>query len=82
MDWITGIWQRVETYRARRRAIAELERYDDWMLADIGITRDQIEAFVNGTLERESQRAGEVVDFAMHRKRPGGLTPAPQGHAA
>ena len=34
--------------RARARAIAELQRLDDVHLRDIGLRRDQIEAFVIG----------------------------------
>lgn len=34
--------------RARRLAIAELERMSDYRLRDIGLSRDQISAFVSG----------------------------------
>ncbi|MEL6337136.1 MAG: DUF1127 domain-containing protein [Pseudomonadota bacterium] len=68
MDWMTRLWSRFEKYRAHRRAIAELEAYDDWMLADIGINRGEIEDFVHGRLNRHPQRSAEVIAFALHRK--------------
>jgi uncharacterized protein YjiS (DUF1127 family) len=34
--------------RARARAAAELERMSEYRLRDIGLTRDQIDAFVSG----------------------------------
>jgi uncharacterized protein YjiS (DUF1127 family) len=37
-------------HRARARAIAVLERFDDNRLRDIGIARDQIEMFVAGKI--------------------------------
>ena len=37
-------------HRARARAIAILERFDDNRLRDIGIARDQIEMFVAGKI--------------------------------
>lgn len=82
MDWIARILNRARTHFARRRAIAELQRYDDWMLADIGITREEIVPFVHGTLNRRAQRAGEVIDFAMHRKRIADHSAAGHDHAA
>ena len=36
--------------RARARAIAELHNLDDAHLRDIGLRRDQIEAFVTGRI--------------------------------
>lgn len=36
--------------RARLIAIAELERMSDHRLRDIGLSRDQIQAFVSGQL--------------------------------
>ena len=43
-DFITTISRR----RARNRAIAVLQGLDDNRLRDIGISRDQIEIFVDG----------------------------------
>ena len=36
--------------RARRRAIVELRRFDDAQLADLGIRREEIPAYVAGRL--------------------------------
>ena len=36
--------------RARSRAVATLRRLDDHRLRDLGIARDQIEAFVDGRI--------------------------------
>lgn len=37
-----------ERRRARSRAAAALERMSDYRLRDIGLSRDQIDAFVSG----------------------------------
>jgi len=44
-----GIWQQCRAWLARRSARAELERLDDRMLADIGITRGDIPSIVDGS---------------------------------
>lgn len=37
----------ISRHHARMRAIAELERMSDARLRDIGLSRDQIQSFVN-----------------------------------
>jgi uncharacterized protein YjiS (DUF1127 family) len=46
---LTGIWQPCRAWLARRAARAELLRLDDRLLADIGITRCDIPAVVDGS---------------------------------
>jgi uncharacterized protein YjiS (DUF1127 family) len=38
----------IETERRRREMIRDLQLLDDWMLADIGLKRDEIESAVRG----------------------------------
>lgn len=45
---ISALFAAIARRRAAARAIAELQRLDDAHLKDIGLTRDQIEAFVSG----------------------------------
>jgi len=40
----------ISRQRARSRAITLLRRLDDYRLRDLGISRDQIEAFVDGRI--------------------------------
>ena len=44
---------RVAEWRARRRDAAELMTYDDTLLRDLGISRDQIQDYVAGRLVRD-----------------------------
>lgn len=43
-----NIRQKIQDYAARRKAIRELNMLDDYVLADIGISRSQIRSAVNG----------------------------------
>jgi len=45
---ITTFLKNLARRRARARAVAMLERLDDRRLRDIGISRDQIELYVDG----------------------------------
>jgi len=45
---LTALFAAIARRRARVRAIAELERMTDYRLRDIGLSRDQIDAFVSG----------------------------------
>ena len=47
---LSAIIAAIARRRARARAIAELQRLDDAHLRDIGLMRDQIEAFVSGRI--------------------------------
>jgi uncharacterized protein YjiS (DUF1127 family) len=44
-----GVWQLCRAWLARRAARAELERLDDRLLTDIGITRGDIPSIVDGS---------------------------------
>lgn len=48
INLIISIWRAFSDWRRRQRAYAELMALDDHSLADIGIHRSQIGAFVEG----------------------------------
>ncbi|PWL18641.1 DUF1127 domain-containing protein [Falsochrobactrum shanghaiense] len=43
-----NIRQKVQQYVSRRRAVRELGAMDDYLLADIGVSRSQIQSAVFG----------------------------------
>ncbi len=43
----------IKRWRRRNRAIRELRAMDRWRLADLGLSGDQIPAFVDAMLERQ-----------------------------
>jgi len=45
---LTQLARRLADWRVRRAAIAELRRYDDALLADLGIRREEIADYVAG----------------------------------
>ena len=45
LSTFTSAWR---AYRAKNRARRQLRKLDDHLLRDIGIRRDQIDAYVNG----------------------------------
>jgi uncharacterized protein YjiS (DUF1127 family) len=47
---LSALLAALTSHRARARAVAVLERFDDNRLRDIGIARDQIELFVAGKI--------------------------------
>ena len=47
-----GILQKLNRWRRRNQAIRELRRMACWRLADFGLTRDQIPAFVDALLQK------------------------------
>ncbi|MGF1551570.1 MAG: DUF1127 domain-containing protein [Paracoccaceae bacterium] len=71
MTFLRMLWQRFQQRRQRHRAIRELRRYDDRLLADIGIFRDEIEAYVDGRLTSRgaANEGAEVVHLAPCRDR-------------
>ena len=48
MEVLTRLARRLADWRARSAAMAELRSYDDALLADLGIRRDQIVDYVAG----------------------------------
>lgn len=56
----------VRHWAACRKAIRELEAYQAYQLADLGITRDQIEDYVTGAPLPGGERRSEVP--APHRR--------------
>jgi len=53
-------------WRARRQAEAELAQLDDRMLADLGLTRSQIEAAIEGRIHRARPAANENLTLRPH----------------
>jgi uncharacterized protein YjiS (DUF1127 family) len=49
---LVRLFGRIRGWRVRREAAVHLDRLTDHHLADIGITRDEIEPFVAGRLHR------------------------------
>ncbi len=58
---INGIMVAFQTWRRNRKAMQELAKCSDWMLADIGIRRDQIRRAVTEGKELHEVFAGNPV---------------------
>jgi uncharacterized protein YjiS (DUF1127 family) len=54
--------------RSRRRAIFELQRFDDRTLADMGVTRGEIESAVRRTAQTLGTNCGNAAGAAFLRK--------------
>ncbi|MEM6679836.1 MAG: DUF1127 domain-containing protein [Pseudomonadota bacterium] len=67
-EMITTLVERLRRARERREAIQTLKTYDDALLRDLGITRDEIEDYVDGLAGPQAGRrhdpTGTVVPFA------------------
>ena len=57
-----------------RHDITRLDRLDDHLLADIGIERNQIEAFVHGRIEKPAD--GVLPEWAEPQRRTGHRAPS------
>lgn len=70
-DLIAGPVLRFRSWRENRATVQELQRLDDRMLADIGVTRDQINALVDGqdTVSKPSGLAALVNDLIVEPAR-------------
>jgi len=75
---VGGIGQRLATAARRRSTCRELRGLDDYMLADIGLTRYDVEAYAAGQLgtidiivagDAPAARTASVVDFAPRTSR-------------
>lgn len=76
---LSGLAARVAQARARRRELAQLLQMDDRMLKDIGLTRGEVFAAVDG---RPGLRAAaERRDAAMDTARKVRTLPRPQAPA-
>ncbi len=62
---ISAEWAAFKQARRIAQAVAELERYDSPMLRDIGISRDQIREFVEGSVSsaEDARRETAVRDI-------------------
>lgn len=54
---LNRLMRRVNEYRMRRKTIAALNSLDDYMLADIGITRNQITKIAGGLVQYGNETA-------------------------
>ncbi len=59
--------RRVGTWRKRRLAIRELERLDEYLLADIGLDRGQIRFVIDGLTGAAAPAAQEPGPVALER---------------
>ena len=58
---------RLRTYLARRRDRATLHAMDADQLNDLGITRDQIEAYLDGALQPDKGPVADIIPFPPER---------------
>ena len=79
---LRNLRRRFRAWRLRKQAFAELHALPDEALYDIGITRDDIDAYLNGVfgdgadpqpgLEAPAacpQSIAQIIDFAAERQR-------------
>ena len=59
----------VKRWRCRNRAIRELRAMAQWRLADLGISREQIPAFVDALLDRNIQRGAQIAPTEVQATR-------------
>ncbi len=68
---IKGVWNTVLTWRRNGKAMNELSQCSDWMLADIGIRREQIHQVVHGIGAQHQVPVGNPVKPAIFSGQPG-----------
>ena len=59
----------LKRWRRRNRAIRELRAMDRWRLADLGLSRDQIPAFVDALLERQANSEAQIAPTEVQPTR-------------
>lgn len=59
----------LKRWRRRNQAIRELRSMPRWRLADLGISRDQIPAFVDGLLSRQAETGSAAVPTELQSTR-------------
>ncbi len=59
----------LKRWRCRNRAIRELRTMARWRLADLGLSRDQIPAFVDALLERQADSAAQIAPTEVQATR-------------
>ncbi|MEL6767884.1 MAG: hypothetical protein AAFP17_11945 [Pseudomonadota bacterium] len=77
---VTRLFDRLAEARERRDAIELLRSFDRAQLSDLGITRDDILAYVDGKLEK--QPALPPLNLSTRAKRQGNVIPFPRACAA
>ncbi len=61
----------LKRWRRRNRAIRELRTMDRWRLADLGLSRDQIPAFVDAMLEKQDHPGARIAPTEVQATRTG-----------
>ncbi len=61
----------LKRWRRRNRAIRELRTMDRWRLADLGLSRDQIPAFVDAMLEKRDHSGAHIAPTEVQATRTG-----------
>ncbi|MHA1566943.1 MAG: DUF1127 domain-containing protein [Alphaproteobacteria bacterium] len=67
---IKATWDAVLTWRRNEKAMNELSQCSDWMLADIGIRREQIRDAVHHGAERHQVPVGNPVKPVTLHSQP------------
>ncbi|MEL6481789.1 MAG: DUF1127 domain-containing protein [Pseudomonadota bacterium] len=75
LTFVTRLFGRLAEARERRDAIELLRSFDHAQLSDLGITRDEIPAYVDGKLEK--QPALPPLNLHPRPARQGNVIPFP-----
>ncbi len=59
----------IKRWRRRNRAIRELRAMGRWRLADLGLSGDQIPAFVDAMLERQAYSGARIAPTEVQTTR-------------
>lgn len=70
VEALAEFWRARAQRRAIKRAIAELESYDDLLLKDIGVPRNSIREFVEGRAQKAA--AAKAPKAPARSPEPGG----------
>ena len=69
---LRGLWDALARRSERKRALCQLSRLDDRLLADIGLRRGDIELAVDGLLtDPRVQRRATATEQPLEDRRPG-----------
>lgn len=59
----------LKRWRRRNQAIRELRAMPGWRLADLGLSREQIPAFVDALLEKQTRSEAQLAPTEVHSSR-------------
>lgn len=69
-SWFKGLVQALKEWNVRRAAKAELQALPAHLLNDIGISRDLINQYVDGTIVRRVSDVANVVELDRKAAEP------------